>query len=94
MNPFACYLVKNPTFALPRWAILRLFAVWFSSLAISYATPAFGQSVRVAQMRFERVAESEGLNSNTVRSLYQDSKGFIWAATESAIDADSLTVNP
>ncbi len=38
------------------------------------------------ELRFEHLGIDEGLSQNTVNSIYQDSKGFIWIATNQGLN--------
>lgn len=55
-------------------------------LIIALQLSASGHELPAAQMRFERLSEDQGLSSNAVRQIFQDSKGFLWIVTETSID--------
>ena len=40
----------------------------------------------VAQLRFERIGNQQGLSQSTVIKIFQDKKGFIWFATRDGLN--------
>jgi signal transduction histidine kinase/ligand-binding sensor domain-containing protein/DNA-binding response OmpR family regulator len=54
-----------------RWLILFLVCL------LGIAKPV----VALETLRFERISDRDGLSQNTVRSIMQDSKGFVWLGT-------------
>ena len=57
-----------------------------TALALSIHLIASGQTLPTRQMSFERLSENQGLSSNAVKQLFQDSKGFLWIITEAGMD--------
>lgn len=62
--------------------------LWISvcPLTLAAMSSSRDESMRVSEMRFEHLSDRQGLCSNVVGDLYQDSKGFLWIATEKGID--------
>lgn len=40
----------------------------------------------MAQLRFERIGNQQGLSQNTIHKIFQDKKGFIWFATSDGLN--------
>jgi len=59
-------------------------------LYLSFSISAFSKN---GTLRFRKLNTSDGLNSNVVYALFQDSKGFIWMGTKEGINRyDGYTV--
>lgn len=68
--------------SIPFWFIANLFL----AITFSLETPIRAQSLRSSEIHFDHLTENQGLSSNAVRKIFQDSKGFLWIATEGGID--------
>lgn len=44
------------------------------------------QTAAAAEWRFRHYTDMEGLSSNTIQCIYQDSKGYIWAGTSDGLN--------
>ncbi len=60
-------------------------AALFSFLFILNYWSCLGQRVD-SEIRFDHLSNKEGLSQNTVRTLLQDSNGFIWIGTEDGLN--------
>lgn len=73
----------------PRWRFLIMQKKWgyfFCSLLLSH-------SLSAHPLYFSHLSDAEGLSQNTVRELYQDSKGMIWIGTEDGLNRYNGTYN-
>ena len=55
----------------------------FFSLILAYSS-SVGQPV--SSLRFDPVSSENGLSENTVRKIFQDSRGYIWIATQDGLN--------
>lgn len=54
---------------------------------LSCCLPSFGSSIDTPPaMMFKQLSTTEGLSNNSVRSIFRDSRGFLWIGTESGLN--------
>ncbi|MCG8373322.1 MAG: hypothetical protein MI700_07300 [Balneolales bacterium] len=61
---------------------MKAIIVWFS-LAFTISLPVFAQDMSI---RFEQITTEDGLSQSTINDILQDTRGFLWFATEDGLN--------
>ena len=82
-------MIKNPKFkyTCQIYPIL-LFVLYLTTATFLYGqNPVDGpQSYYSQKVKFETISIEQNLSQSTVRTIYQDSKGFMWFGTEDGLN--------
>ena len=59
---------------------------------LSFAFTAWGNPAEIPPaVMFKQLSTTEGLSNNSVRSIFRDSRGFLWIGTESGLNKYDAT---
>ena len=59
----------------------------FSLFALLFSFTSFGNSMDTPPaVMFKQLSTTEGLSNNSIRSIFRDSRGFLWIGTESGLN--------
>ena len=68
----------------------RLFTTAIYILCVILTTSG-NTNEKTLTMMFKQLSISEGLSNNSVRSIFRDSRGFLWIGTESGLNKYEVT---
>ena len=68
----------------------RLFTTAIYILCVILTTSG-NTNEKTLTMMFKQLSISEGLSNNSVRSIFRDSRGFLWIGTESGLNKYDVT---
>ena len=71
------------SFQLPTQNFAKCSAILLFSALLFLNTPLFAQNENLI---FERINTSHGLTNNSVRRIFQDSKGYLWVGTQDGLN--------